>query len=66
MLAVQEWLTPSGRTIWHHGLTPDVAVALPQGTLPLFPEAETGMTKDQLAASGDKQLLAAISLVGGQ
>ena len=26
-----EWLTPDGRRIWHEGIVPDVAVALPDG-----------------------------------
>lgn len=61
LLAIQEWLTPKGRTIWHQGLTPDTEVALPQGVAPLFPEQEAGMTAEQLQNSGDQQLLQAIS-----
>ena len=30
LLAVQEWLTPKGRSFWHKGLTPDYAVTLPR------------------------------------
>lgn len=66
LLATQEWLTPSGSTIWHKGLTPNVVVALPGGVAPLVPEAEAGMTAQQLNQSGDQQLLKAISLLGGQ
>src|SRR5207253_4613867 len=32
LLAVNEWLTPNGRQIWHKGISPDVEVALPEGT----------------------------------
>jgi C-terminal processing protease CtpA/Prc len=56
-------LTPAGRVIWHKGITPDVSVSLPADTAPLFPEAEQGMTPDQLRASGDEQLLRAIDLL---
>jgi carboxyl-terminal processing protease len=28
MLAIEEWLTPNGRVIWHQGITPDVVVSL--------------------------------------
>jgi carboxyl-terminal processing protease len=65
LLATEEWLTPDGHTIWHVGLTPNVAVALPQGVSPLFPMDEDNMTAAQLQASGDAQLLKAISLLTG-
>jgi carboxyl-terminal processing protease len=60
MIAVQEWLTPNGRTIWHQGIQPDQVVALPQNATPLLPEAEKGMTPAQLRASDDTQLLAGL------
>ncbi len=63
ILAVEEWLTPSGKTIWHVGLTPDVVVSLAKGITPLFPDEEQGMTPSQLQASGDAQLLKAMSLL---
>ncbi len=63
MLAVMEWLTPKGRTIWHKGIAPDVTVALPADISPLVPEAEQGMTAAQLRASKDRQLLRAIDLL---
>jgi carboxyl-terminal processing protease len=65
LLAVQEWLTPSGKTIWHLGLTPDQVVPLATDATPLFPEAEKGLTAAELEASGDQQLLSAISLLSG-
>ena len=63
VLAIQEWLTPSGKTIWHTGLTPDKVVTLDTTVPPLFPDAEKrdAMTLDQIKASGDGQLLEAIS-----
>jgi carboxyl-terminal processing protease len=60
-LAIQEWLTPSGHTIWHTGLTPDTVVSLPTSVTPLFPEAEKGLSQAQIQSSGDQQLLDAIS-----
>jgi carboxyl-terminal processing protease len=63
LLAVQEWLTPKGRVIWHHGIVPDQTVALPEGTQPLFPLLEQGMTASELRQSKDRQLLAAIKVL---
>jgi C-terminal processing protease CtpA/Prc len=63
MLAIEEWLTPSGRVIWHKGIVPDQTLALPAGTDPLTPEGEKSMTQDQLQASGDQQLLQSLHLL---
>ena len=60
-LAVQEWLTPSGKTIWHTGLTPDTVISLPTNVTPLFPLEEKGLSMAQIQASGDQQLLDAIN-----
>jgi carboxyl-terminal processing protease len=62
VLAIQEWLTPSGKTIWHTGLTPDTVVSLAADVTPLFPEAEKGMTQAQIQSSGDQQLLDAMGM----
>jgi carboxyl-terminal processing protease len=64
-LAVQEWLTPSGKTIWHAGLNPDEVVPLATGVSPLFPEEEQELTSAQLQSSGDTQLLDALKLLTG-
>jgi carboxyl-terminal processing protease len=61
VLAVQEWLTPASKTIWHTGLAPDHSVALAAGVSPLFPELEQDLTAAQLLSSGDAQLLAALN-----
>jgi carboxyl-terminal processing protease len=63
VLGVSEWLTPSGKSIWHTGLTPDTVVSLATGVAPLLPEAITGMTAAQLQVSGDTQLLDAINML---
>lgn len=64
LLATQEWLTPSGRVIWHHGIQPDQAVTLPSSANPVLPEQEQDMTASQLQSSGDVQLLKAVSILG--
>jgi carboxyl-terminal processing protease len=65
LLAVQEWLTPSGRVIWHQGLEPDVAVTLPSDAEPLIPRTERDLTAEQLRDSSDAQLLRALDLLTG-
>lgn len=63
LLAVAEWLTPKGRQIWHHGITPDVSVTLPDDVQALLPDDQTPLDAAALARSGDKQLLTAIDLM---
>jgi carboxyl-terminal processing protease len=63
LLAIEEWLTPSGRVIWHQGITPDVVVALPPDVHPLLPEAERQMTPGQVRATEDTQLVRSLDLV---
>jgi carboxyl-terminal processing protease len=63
LLAVEEWLTPAGRVIWHQGIVPDIAVTLPLTAHPLLPLAEAGMTPDQLRAAEDEQVLRALELL---
>jgi carboxyl-terminal processing protease len=63
LLATQEWLTPSGNTIWHVGLIPDEAVSLATDATLLFPESEQGLTLAQVKSSDDLQLLSALNLL---
>jgi carboxyl-terminal processing protease len=63
LLAIQEWLTPKGRSFWHKGLAPDIKVELNNDIAPLLPGAEREMTAQQLRASSDKQLLRALEVV---
>jgi len=63
LLAIEEWLTPSGDVIWHKGITPNVVVTLAPGVSPVFPETEGTMTIEQLQNSGDAQLLKALELL---
>jgi carboxyl-terminal processing protease len=62
-LAVDQWLTPKGRQIWHKGISPDIEVALPQGASMLLPGAETKLTAEALAQSKDEQLLKAFEVL---
>jgi carboxyl-terminal processing protease len=63
MLAIEEWLTPNGRVIWHQGIAPDVVVSLTPPATPLLPDTERTLTAAQLRASDDAQLLHAVDLV---
>ena len=63
MLAVLEWLTPKGHTIWHKGIAPNVPVALGTGVAPVYPESLAHLSATQLRASKDAQLLKALSLL---
>lgn len=63
MLAVEEWLTPNGKTIWHQGIKPDTTVSLAENVLPLRPQEEKSMTPAELRASKDKQLMDALKKV---
>jgi carboxyl-terminal processing protease len=63
LLAVEEWLTPGGRSFWHKGILPDMPVQLAPEVNPMFPAAERELDPAQLQASDDRQLLAALKLV---
>ena len=63
LLAIEEWLTPSGDVIWHKGIKPNFVVPLAAGASPVFPETEQTMTVEQLQHTGDAQLLKAVDLL---
>lgn len=63
LLAVREWLTPKGRQIWHKGIEPDVAVALPDPADMLLPPEEINLTPAALAQSRDVQLRRALQVL---
>jgi carboxyl-terminal processing protease len=66
LLAVAEWLTPDGKTIWHKGITPNVVVPLPEEATLLLPLEERGMTPRQFQESKDLQLLKALALLNAE
>jgi len=66
LLAIEEWLTPNGHSIWHKGITPQVVVPLSPEVTPLLPATEKEMTPAQLQASDDRQLLRALDLISRQ
>jgi carboxyl-terminal processing protease len=63
LLAVDQWLTPKERQIWHKGIAPDIKVELPPGTAILLPESETKLSVKALTDSKDTQLLKAIEVL---
>ncbi len=64
-VGTMEWLTRDGRSVWRVGVRPDVRVALPRGSAPLTPTDVRALDAAGLLASGDTQLLRAISLLAG-
>jgi carboxyl-terminal processing protease len=64
-LAVQRWLTPTGELIFGKGITPDHVVALGPDDVPIEPADLEGMTPEQLQTITDRQLQAAITMLGG-
>ncbi|HKJ07822.1 MAG TPA: S41 family peptidase [Gammaproteobacteria bacterium] len=63
LLAVQEWLTPDGHTIWHKGITPQIKVALAHKVTPVYPLELKKMSAGKLRSSKDAQLLKAMQLL---
>jgi carboxyl-terminal processing protease len=61
-LGVLEWLTPNGSFIRDKGIVPNIVVPITAGANPLTPNVENqrNMTLQQIFASGDTQLAAAI------
>ena len=63
LLAVREWLTPSGRVIWRAGLEPDEIVELATDERPILPLVAREMSAEELRSAGDTQLLRALELL---
>lgn len=58
-----EWLTPSGRRIWHEGLAPDVTVTLADEVSPVVPSDLEALGATGLADSPDVQLRRAVDIL---
>ncbi len=61
-----EWLTPTGRRIWHEGIAPDVPVAMPDGVPPLGPDDIATLTAAAVDSIDDAQLAKALEVVGNE
>ncbi|MBF6604518.1 MAG: S41 family peptidase [Chloroflexi bacterium] len=60
LLGTVEWLTPKGRQIWHHGIAPDVTVALPTTSQLVTPDVLRSGGSAAYAKANDTQLAAAV------
>jgi carboxyl-terminal processing protease len=63
LLAVEEWLTPQGQTIWHKGITPDTPVALGKDQDLLVPSQLKGMSREAFLSNPDRQLVKAAGML---
>lgn len=61
-----EWLTPSGRRIWHEGIAPDVPITMPADVDPLSPEDVARLTSATVGSIDDTQLAKALEVVSTQ
>jgi carboxyl-terminal processing protease len=68
LLAVYQWLTPNGRTIWHKGIGPDkgMEVDLPTDAESHVPDPETRLTEAEFRRLKDTQLLKAFEVLKPQ
>jgi carboxyl-terminal processing protease len=63
LVGTVEWLTPNGRQIWHHGITPDVSVALATTAHVLTPDDIQSNGAAAVTSANDAQLKAAVDAI---
>jgi carboxyl-terminal processing protease len=65
LVGTLEWLTPSGRQIWHNGIAPDDKVALATGGRVITPDELRSGGADAMTKANDAQLKAALTALTG-
>jgi carboxyl-terminal processing protease len=63
LVAVGEWLTPQGQTIWHKGITPDTPIAMGKDLDLLVPAQLKDMSRDAFLGSPDLQLVKSVQML---
>jgi carboxyl-terminal processing protease len=63
LVGTVEWLTPTGRQIWHNGIAPDVTVALPTTAHVLTPDDIKTNGAAAVTSADDAQLKAAVESI---
>ncbi len=66
LLAVEEWLTPQGSTIWHKGITPDMLIGLKPDAEIMTPSSLRDMTREAFLSGSDLQLIKAVEMLAGK
>jgi carboxyl-terminal processing protease len=66
LLGTAQFQTPSGRSLRHNGVAPDITVGLGAGVRPLTPTMARELSDDELLSSPDLQLRRALSVLGVQ
>ncbi|MGD0726813.1 MAG: S41 family peptidase [Spirochaetia bacterium] len=63
LLAVEEWLTPQGSTIWHKGIMPDTRIELKPDAEMMTPSSLRNMTREAFLSGSDLQLIKAVEML---
>ncbi len=63
LLAVEEWLTPQGSTIWHKGITPGTLIELKPDAEMMTPSSLRDMTREAFLSGSDLQLIKAVEML---